>query len=400
MVVNQEFINSQKRNDSGFIVEIKAETDAQKAIFEELRSFKTHIKNSKLSLSKDFYDQANGAYNFAILNKESFESFSKKLIKLEEEALNGEYALDSKTQNNNPKKNSYKRQETPEKNTSENKKYEPALNDKGFVVVFKPKTETQELISEQFDAFYERYIKDKGLSKEFINSFNNSRNYFVGQEISQNKIDEFFEKTEKRIAKGDGLKKENDQSLAQLLERVGKLEHQMATLMRKGNFKTEAHDSDSHNDENSLDFNVVAKKIEAMRKSMMNKGYTKDDYKELQGLKNIIYESEEHLDKTLSEFKEKIGERLAQRQTQANEKANENNQAQEDKEAQEDKQENSQNIQSPVLQRYMSQNSPSSERDFDPNDDTALNELRTEAKEFRKEKMNLAQQSYSQRISG
>lgn len=100
------------------------------------------------------------------------------------------------------------------------KKYEPILNDNGFVVQFKPKNDNQALISDRFQEFFEQNLKGKGFTKETINSFYDSRNFYMRQEAND-KVEAFFAKTLAQIEKGtygykstSFVKAENEQAKA------------------------------------------------------------------------------------------------------------------------------------------------------------------------------------------
>lgn len=401
MVIDKEFIDSQKRSESGFIMELKAENDAQKMLLKELQGFKAQIKNSKLKLNRDFYDQASAIYNFAILNGENLNDFLVKLNQLEDEAKKGIYTSTAKPgeQKNYGAKNTSNKytQQKPSNDTAQQQeskpkqKFEPIMNENGFVMVFKPKNKNQELIAEQFDKFYAEHIQGKGFSKEFINKFNSSRNYYTQQEIEKEKIDKFLEATRNKIEKGDAFKKEDtNKIIEELSEKVKKLETQVAELQMAISNTTEDKKSKA-----SVNNPLVAKYIDArikeVREVMKGKGYTKEDFSELYGLKEQKFVKEEHFEEVLKEFRARADERLEQRKAEA-----QNNDI-----GQTQTQENSQisNTQSEVLKKY----STPSEEDINPNDDTAMNELKDEAKAFNvkntQTQRTMQTQRYSQHIS-
>ena len=260
MILDKSFIDSQAKSQTGFIVELKAQNDVQKAIVAEVKSFKEAIKNSGAKLNKDFYNQVSGILNFAILNGQSVNEVITNLNALNAEVQQGIYAAVAPKQNyakqnyaqntnqgqdyakqnnvqgyaqNNTgysKQNYSKNTEATSANTQEKKKFVPQLNEQGFVMVWKPKNENQEAISAQFEEFYLNEIKGKGFSKDFINSFNNSRNYFTSQEIGQDEINAYFEKTLKKIENGEAVSKNSkDNSLE---DRIKALEEQVAVLMK------------------------------------------------------------------------------------------------------------------------------------------------------------------------
>lgn len=152
----------------------------------------------------------------------------------------------------------------------------------------------------------------------FTNSFNNSRNFFTQQEIEQGKIDEFFKKTLARIEKGLIKKQETNTDVSELLKRIEILERKVALLEGKQSYKKEAKNTDQFIDDDRLHPNIVAQRIEAERKSMMNKGYVKEDYAELLSIKkNAQFKTEEELEKALTDFRANIDEKLEQRRAEA-----------------------------------------------------------------------------------
>lgn len=162
MVIQKEFVGSQPRNESGFIVPVAAKTEAEKQILAELRKYKAEIKNSGQKLNRDFYDQVDAIGNYAIINAQGLAEVQNNILALKNEVANGVY--ERKEQNTQkpytPKQTSIAgtaNTQAPQ-TQGEKKEFKPLLNDKGFVIVIKPKNENQALIAQQFDEFYDANI--------------------------------------------------------------------------------------------------------------------------------------------------------------------------------------------------------------------------------------------------
>lgn len=314
MPVSKEFIASQARNEKGYIAPIKTTSDAGKDIQAQTKNFVQTAKTLGGELNKAFYDELTATANFYIAGADSGEiadaqfEFEQELDNLEKRIQRGEFARKATNYQNKPKAQTSTYQQNNDKQNDKQKegKYTPILNEQGFVVAHKPKNEFQEAISDDFSAFFEEHIKGKGFSKEAINQFTNSRNFYMNAEKTPEEIDKYLDGILARIQKGTfGVKTDE---LGKLQERIEKLEKEVSVLKRANKKTTSPTNHDQYLGDNSLSYQVVKERIAQEKEARKNKGYPKEYFTQLYALNKdgARYENQEALEKAIAELNERI----------------------------------------------------------------------------------------------
>lgn len=368
MPVSKEFIASQARNPKGYIAPIKTTSEVGKDIQTETKNFVQTAKTLGGELNKAFYDELTATANYYIAGADNGEiadaqfEFRKELDILEKRIQRGDFVRKATNYQNKPKAQTNVSQQANGK--EKENKYTPILNEQGFVVAHKPKNEIQEAISDDFSTFFEAYIKDKGFSKEAINKFINSRNFYMNTEKESEEIDKYLNGIRAQIEKGTfGVKTDE---LAKLQERVEKLEKEINTLKRANRKTASATNHDQYLGDNSLPYQEVKERLAQEREARKNKGYPKEYFTELYALNRdgAHYKNKEELEKAIAELNERI-------------KPNPKQSVEADE-------------QNTFTQQAQAQ--------FDGDDSTDLNTLKEEAKNFQKlSASNTQQASYRQR---
>lgn len=196
---NQEYVAAQARDEKGFvIVRTTKVADELKPFMTEIENYKGEIKNSGIKLNVDFHNTMNALKNYiADNNLKNAQEFDEIIGNIQAEVENGTFASKAKPSNyQGTKATPRATKETSSQKTSD---FKPLLNEQGYVVVFKPKNETQAQISELFNIYFNENLKGKNFPKDLINDFNSSRNFHTGQESSKETIDKFFAGFDKRV---------------------------------------------------------------------------------------------------------------------------------------------------------------------------------------------------------
>lgn len=86
--------------------------------------------------------------------------------------------------------------------TQEKPKFEPIRNEKGFIVTYQPRNESEQEISDIFQKFYDENIKGvEGLSMKFYDFFTNQRNYLMRYARDMVQVHEALDKIEESLQK-------------------------------------------------------------------------------------------------------------------------------------------------------------------------------------------------------
>ncbi|TEX99570.1 hypothetical protein [Campylobacter sp. US33a] len=311
---DKNYINAQELNDLGFV---KLRENIEQSKVADLKIVDKFVENFKLNgikLSKDFHNVTLALRNYIIDFNPSNEEINEIVKKINNYVEEGLYA--SKSNQNAGKSFNGATSDNTKKQEYKN------VNDKGFVIVHKPKNEVQESISKLFEQYYNEKILDAGLSKEMINSFNNSRNYFTLQERPIKEINDFLKKFSIRIKESKMEKENNSDVIKELFKRIENLEKENSVLKKQianSNSNMVANNKTISKDETieQLSPNEIKRYIEdVVVKRWINIGKENpelkrigSDYTELRALKNENFKSIDELENKIQKIEESIQNR-------------------------------------------------------------------------------------------
>lgn len=136
----------------------------------------------------------------------SVQELKKLLTLIETKNENLKTLLDKEKHTKNTKGDNMRNTEVQNNTQAQEKpKFEPIRNEKGFIVTYQPRNESEQQISDIFQKFYDENIKGvEGLSMKFYDFFTNQRNYLMryGDMVQVHEaLDKIEESLQKEIEK-------------------------------------------------------------------------------------------------------------------------------------------------------------------------------------------------------
>ncbi|EOF7244693.1 hypothetical protein ACOTVD_09515 [Campylobacter jejuni] len=368
---NEEYINSQPKNANGFVEKIILENNSENYSLKLIDSFMRDFKEKGIKLNKDFHNIMNSLNNYVIENNVEKDEITNIINQINQEVINGSFTAKPRQKEIEQNINNAEKKANNLNSEKKNNGYQPLLNDQGFVIVYKAQNENQEKISDLFDEYYIQNIKDNKLSKDLINSFNNSRNYFTRQEKSLEEINEYLDSFDRRIDKYKKMDTRDEinklisdnkalfQENRELKAEIRELKAQLKNELRNGSAQDRSYRNNRYdrtrnfrNDSsNGISRSEIDAHVSKVRKEWIEAGKgenplkrSKEDYNELISLKTKEWTSKEELVKATTELSLKADERAKIKLEESKAKENE------------------------TAQKYI-----------DPNNDAAFNQLKEEA---------------------
>ncbi len=331
---NEEYIAAQPRGESGFVEVFKSNDPNIKAIQKEIDDYAKEFRENGIRLNKEFHDTIGALKNYAAQGGDANEIYSV-LNAVDNRVKNGEFAPKPANKDFKPQNNFAPQNQT--QNASGNgavakKKFESFKNDKGYTIVSMPKNEIQQAIADEFQAFFEQNIKGMGFSKDFINSFWDSRNYNVRTEKSSEEVQKALQIAMHKINNYDKSANQsnlNSGDLALILQKLDEMQNTINAQNAKIDDLTKrlavksSQNAFVRSNDRSIDAvpkDVTSAAIQVVKETWIQMGKndpsqqrSKEDYQALYAVDRVEYSSVEEFKGALNRVEAKVQSRIDER---------------------------------------------------------------------------------------